>query len=132
MAKSSVNVKFNTKQLIQKSERAFVKANKTLEAEIIGSIASPIWDWNGTTTRRNKDVVTSPRDIIDEGGLLDGYQEPRMQGKNVCIHEFTAPYTQAIHDGAQLRNGGVVQARPFTEIPVRDFPRMFIDAYRDS
>lgn len=34
----------------------------------------PVYEWNRVTTRKNKTVVSSPRDIIDMGELRDSYQ----------------------------------------------------------
>lgn len=33
------------------------------------SMADPIWSWPGVTTRKNSDIVGSPRDIVDLGTL---------------------------------------------------------------
>ena len=132
MGKSSVKVKFETKALLGKQHQAFAQANKVdLQEAIVGEIASPIWDWNGTTKRRNGSIVSSPRSIIDEGDLLDGYKEPRPEGKNRFIHEFTAEHTMIVHHGANLKNGGVIEARPFTKRPVENFREMFIKRYKE-
>ena len=129
---AKVSVKFNTKALLGKQHQAFELANKNdLKEAIVGEIISPVWDWGGETKRRNGAVIGSPRDIVDEGTLLDGYQEPRMQSKTVCVHEFTAPHTIIVHNGAQLKNGGVIEKREFTKRPRENFREMFIRRYRE-
>ena len=131
MARSSVKVQFNVKPFVQKAQRSFAKANDTLEQDIVGSIGSPIWQWPGQTERQSGQVVGSPRDIVDSGDLLDSYRVER-RGPNQTAHVFDVPYALAVHEGAALRNGGIIPARPFTEAPVRDFPRMFAEAWRDE
>ena len=133
MARSkAVSFKLSAKPLVQRAEKAFEEANDDLKEMIVGEIISPVWDWTGTTERENGETVGSPRDIVDQGELLDGYQEPQMQGKRTCVHVFTAPHTVPIHNGAQLANGGVIQARPFTERPLENFPELFAKRFRDG
>lgn len=125
----SYKVKLNTKALLQKQRTAFAVANKDLEEAIVGQIASPIWNWPGETVRQNGAVAGSPRNIIDSGDLLGSYRVEK-RGPNAYSHGFAVPYALAVHNGAVLRNGGVITARPFTEVPARDFPQMFVDAYK--
>ncbi len=42
-------------------------------------IRSKIWDWPGTTVRRNGRVVGSPRNIVDTGELLSQQQQVRFE-----------------------------------------------------
>lgn len=131
MAKN-FSVTINRRELLARQHRAFAAANADLHEAIVGEIASPVWDWDGTTYRRNGEVIGSPRNIIDEGELLEGARPPRMQGKTQCVHAFEAEHSLAVHNGAVLANGGVIQPRPFTERPIRAFPEMFAKAYRDG
>ncbi len=124
-------VTLNAKALVQKHQRAFAAANVDLEQAIIGEIASPIWNWPGTTVRQSGEVAGSPRNIIDSGDLLDSYRVEK-RGPNAYSHGFAVPYALAVHNGAVLRNGGVIVARPFTERPAQALPQMFVKRYRQG
>ncbi len=129
MASKGYAIKIDVKGQLRKLERAFDGANLELEQAIIGEIASPVWDWPGTTLRKSGEVAGSPRDIVDEGTLLDSYRKEK-RGARQTAHVFGADYTLAVHNGAVLRNGGTIRPRPFTERPARDFPQMFVRVYK--
>lgn len=131
MARSSVNVRFESKRLVNRLHAAFELANEDLEAAIVGEIASPVWDWDGQTERQNGTTVSSPRNIIDEGELLDGYRALK-RGKTRTAHVFDAEHTLAVHNGAAYADGHSVPGRPFTERPVEAFPEMFAKRFRES
>jgi hypothetical protein len=38
------------------------------------AVRSPIWDWPRTTVRQSGAVVSSPRDAVDMGGIVNSYQ----------------------------------------------------------
>jgi hypothetical protein len=71
------------------------------------------WSWPRETQRR-VGTVGSPRNIVDIGTL-------RQSG----TYSFTDPYTMearwsaqyatAVHEGARLRNGTILPARPWTD-----------------
>ena len=71
------------------------------------------WNWPRETQRR-VGTVGSPRNIVDIGTL-------RQSG----IYSFIDPYTMearwsvdyatAVHEGARLRNGTILPARPWTD-----------------
>lgn len=125
-----VTMKPQAKALVAKQQKAFQAANQDLKEQIIGEIASPVWSWPGTTVRQSGEIAGARRNIIDQGDLLDGYQEPRMQGKNKCVHVFTADHTLPVHEGATLRNGGNIPPRPFTERPAQNFAQTFLAAFK--
>jgi hypothetical protein len=129
MARSGYNVKIDTKGQLRKLERAFADANNELEQAIVGEITSPVWDWPGTTLRKSGEVAGSPRDIVDERTLLDSYRVEK-RGARQMAHVFEADHALPVHNGAVLRNGGIIRPRPFTERPARDFPQMFVRVYR--
>ena len=128
---AKVTVKFESKRLIQRAHTAFNLANDDLEQAIIGEIASPVWSWPGQTVRRSGEVAGSPRNIIDEGTLLDSYRVEK-RGKTVCSHVFEAEHALIVHEGAQLRNGGTIAPRPFTERPREAFPEMFARRFKQA
>ncbi len=122
-------MKPQAKALVAKQRAAFAEANKVLEQEIIGSIGSPIWRWPGQTVRQSGAVAGSPRDIIDSGALLNSYHVEKRSATQTA-HVFDAEYTAAVYNGATLRNGGTIPARPFAEAPLADFPDTFTKAYK--
>lgn len=80
------------------------------------------WEWEtnnpknpaNKTRRKNGEVVTSPRDIVDTGALL---QSKRRNPINSSITEFTweDDVAELVHDGGRLKGGGVYPARPWTQ-----------------
>jgi hypothetical protein len=43
-------------------------------------LTDQIWDWPRATARKNGEVVTSPRDIVDTGALRDSYKYEVIEG----------------------------------------------------
>jgi len=91
-------------------------ARKTL-IELFGryqaSFNPAAWNWPRETQRR-VGVVGSPRNIVDTGSL-------RQSGTYSFIGPYTlearwsAGYATAAHEGARLRNGTILPARPWTD-----------------
>lgn len=52
-------------------ETGFNQINEELHINIKDAIASKQWEWDRTTYRRNGEVATSPRNIVDTGELLN-------------------------------------------------------------
>ena len=73
----------------------------------------PAWSWP-RETRRRVGVVGSPRNIVDLGTLRQSfaYSSPNpytLEGR------WSANYATAVHEGARLRNGTILPARPWTD-----------------
>jgi len=71
------------------------------------------WPWPRTTKRR-VGSVSSPRNIVDIGTLR---QSGNYQFAEPYIMQATwsASYATAVHEGARLRNGTTLPARPWTD-----------------
>ena len=71
------------------------------------------WSWPRTTKRR-VGTAGSPRNIIDRGQLkqsgLVSYPSAFAMEATWSIH-----YATAVHEGARLRNGTILPARPWTD-----------------
>ena len=99
--------------------------------ELIGeyqdSFDIPAWQWLGETrrytgrsrgqtgkTKRNFVVVGSPRNIVDRGTLRQSfhYSSPNPYALEA---KWSAQYATAVHEGARLRNGTILPARPWTD-----------------
>ena len=52
---------------------SFVKLSSNFGGKMQDSIQSPIWNWPRYTLRKSGDLVGSPRDIVDLGGLINSY-----------------------------------------------------------
>lgn len=77
------------------------------------AIRTPAYGWPRNTLRQNGQMVGSPRDIVDTGTLLRQQQSPQISG-TVATYRWTAPYSPIVHEGARLRNGTLIPARPWT------------------
>ena len=66
----SKNKNLSLGELIKDS---FVKLSSNFGKEMQDSIQSPIWNWPRYTLRKSGDLVGSPRDIVDLGGLINSY-----------------------------------------------------------
>ena len=62
-----------SKSLGEAIKDSFVKLSNGFGEEMQNSIRSPIWNWPRYTLRKSGDLVGSPRDIVDLGGLINSY-----------------------------------------------------------
>ena len=91
------------------------------------SFNPPAWQWPRETKRykgRKKDrsgkvrrtfvVVGSPRNLKDRGTLSQSFS---YSSPNPFVLEATwsVDYATAVHEGARLRNGTILPARPWTD-----------------
>jgi len=71
------------------------------------------WPWP-RETRRRVGTVGSPRNIVDIGTLRQsgtyGFPDPFTMEAS-----WSANYATAVHEGARLRNGTILPARPWTD-----------------
>lgn len=105
---------------------ALEQVAQDVHGEIIDLIESWEWEWrynpDGSpidpdnppepveTRRKNKDVVTSPRDIVDLGRLRDS-QDYRVDGNQIVFYN-TADHSRLVHEGGS--NGhAILPGRPF-------------------
>lgn len=111
------DVTFNTAQLLAGAEAAWQPANQVLGRQFQQRITSNIWSWP---------TGDSPRDIVDLGQLRDSY-EGDLESPTTYRHSWNTEYAMAVHEGARLKNGGVMPARPWVRVTLRDYN--FADAY---
>ena len=93
------------------------KISRETLAELFGryqaSFNPSAWNWP-RETRRRVGRVGSPRNIVDTGSL-------RQSGTYTFTDPYTmearwsASYATAVHEGARLRNGTILPARPWTD-----------------
>jgi hypothetical protein len=99
-------------------QRTFEGAMDWADKDFDQQMASEKWpltgDWPNVTRRKNGEVVSSPRDIIDTGALL---QSKKRDPISSSITEFTweDDVAQGVHDGMVAKSGKRLPARPWTE-----------------
>lgn len=93
MARISFQLKeWNAEKLLAKSERVLEQLGPIYAAEADRQVTSVKWFWPNQTVRRfSREVVGSPRDIVDSGTLLRSRQEPQVQNNAMTI-TWQAPY----------------------------------------
>ena len=90
---------------------------KTTFAELFeryqASFNPSAWNWPRETERR-VGKVGSPRNIVDTGSLRQSatYTLPDAFSMEA---RWSANYATAVHEGARLRNGTILPARPWTD-----------------
>jgi len=78
-----------------------------------------------TTRRKNRQVVDSPRDIVDTGRFLNSQTAPQIKDGVLKI-QWTAPYSKQILEGGylvgDLRNNYVAKPRDWITPALREQP----------
>lgn len=99
------------------NQRTFERAMDWADADFDQQMNLAQWDWRGPegrTRRKNGQVVTEPRNIVDTGSLMASKQRTQVN-KSTVDFTWTAPYAQEVHDGGAAKGGGSSPARPWTE-----------------
>jgi hypothetical protein len=124
------NVIINDRLIFALTERAFSRAAVEFNAALEKSITDSVYPWPRATRRRSGQVVSSPRNIVDTGRLLNS-QSYSIQGTE-AEWRWTAPYSIIVHEGATLRNGTEIPARRWTRRALREFnlSRQYADNLR--
>jgi len=107
----SVNITFNTAQLLAGAEEAFKPANHLLGGEFTKSITENQWGWP---------TEPSPRDIVDKGQLRQS-QRLEMLQPTLAEHSWNTEYAMAVHEGAVFDDGHSMPARPWVRTTIRDY-----------
>ena len=92
-----------------------------LDSAFAQKLASPEYQWPGTTKRQNGSTVGSPRDIIDTGEL-DSSQRLTRLSRLEWLWDWSADHALTAHEGATLRNG--------TDYPARRWTVRAVQAYK--
>lgn len=102
--------------VVSRAQRSAAQASRAVLIELFGryraSFGAQAWPWP-RETQRTKGTAGSPRNIIDVGNLRQTgtYQ---FQGPFTLEARWSANYATAVHEGARLRNGTILPARPWT------------------
>lgn len=116
------------------NQRTFERAMDWADQDFDQQINSIQWDWkgpDGTTRRKNGQVVSEPRDIVDSGTLLRSKQRKQV-GRNVVDFEWTAEHAEGVHDGYKAKSGTLNPARPWTEPTIADIDEVIDGILRNG
>lgn len=107
-------LKLDDESIVRQAQAAFKEANEVFGRDAAKAITDKQWGWP---------TDPSPRDIVDTGQLRGSY-EPSASS-NDYEHSWGMEYAAANHNGAILKNGGVLAARPWTKEPLSKFEGNF-------
>lgn len=105
------------RELYGVNQRVFERAMDWADQDFDRQIEGEFWAWkgpDGRTRRKNGQVVTELRDIVDTGELLRSKQR-RGISSSIAEFEWTAEHAEGVHDGYTLKSGGINPPRPWTE-----------------
>lgn len=94
--------------------RTFERAMDWADADFDQQMASEKWDWPNSTRRKNGQVVSSPRDIIDTGALLQSKRREQISN-SVVDFIWDDDVAEGVHDGMISKSNKRLPARPWTE-----------------
>ena len=115
-------------------QRTFERAMDWADVDFDQQMNLVQWDWkeaDGTTRRKNGEVVSEPRDIVDMGKLLQSKQR-KQSGRNVVDFEWTADHAEGVHDGYKTKSGTLNPARPWTEPTLADIDEVIDGILRNG
>jgi hypothetical protein len=99
------------------NQRTLQQAMDWADSDFDAQMTMAQWNWkgpDGRTRRRNGQVVSEPRNIVDTGELMASKQRTQVN-RNTVDFTWTADHAEQVHDGGVTRNGEVNPARPWTE-----------------
>lgn len=116
------------------NQRTFAQAMEWADNDFDQQISDVKWGWKGAdgeTRRKNGQVVTEPRDIIDTSALLNSKRRENVNS-SVTEFEWTAPHAGGVHDGYSNRNGTRQPARPWTEETIQDLDEVIKNIFEEG
>ena len=84
-----------------------------LDTQFTREIQSTKWGWPNITQRKNGREANYVRDIVDMGDLMRSQQNQRKSQFSVTW-SWEVNYSAVVHNGANLKGGGVYLDRPWT------------------
>jgi len=121
--KASLDIsKWNGAQLVQRARFVFGDYCTQLYPKFQESITQQKFEWPQVTIRKNGQVVTSPRNIVDTGAFKLS-QERTMLNATTCLYTWNVPYSSLILTGYTTKTGKIMPARDWISPVLKDeFP----------
>lgn len=116
------------------SQRVFARGMDWADSDFDKQMTDEKWGWKGAeweTRRKNGQVVTEPRDIVDTSALLNSKKRDDIHS-SITEFEWTAPHAEAVHDGYTARNGTRNPARPWTEQTIKDLDQVIKTLFEEG
>ena len=127
-----MKIKINKGKLNKAFAKAFAKTTEELADTCQNAIEADIYDWDRATLRSNGQVVTSPRDIVDTGQLLNSLEVET--GAKTSVMTWNVDYAVQVHEGYTTRAGNEKPARPWTQVALNEInlEKVFAEALREE
>lgn len=116
------------------NQRVFGLAMDWADNDFDEQIKAVKWGWKGPqgeTKRKNGQVVTEPRDIVDTATLLNSKRRDNIHS-SITEFEWTAPHAEGVHDGYTARGGGRNPARPWTEPTIENLDEVIKTLFEEG
>jgi hypothetical protein len=108
-----MGIKFNLNKVNEAIAGAFETTVEAYADQCQAELESEKWDWPRTTHRQNGEVVTSPRNVIDTGDLINS-QEIEYLDPSTALINYGSDHALDVHEG-KVENGLLKPGRPWTE-----------------
>ena len=100
----------NANQLKLRVPQVLSSYGKVLGDQLKEEIKTPQFSWPRQTKRKNGQTVSSPRDIVDLGGLLRSQQRDRPSATQLRFN-WATPYAGLVLSGYSTSKGTLVPGR---------------------
>lgn len=121
--KGEVGKKFKSR-FVGSFQKATLKGEAQISYWLDEAMQESTWNWPGTTFRQNGEVVSSPRNIVDTGELINSKKLSTRFGVTQASYllTYTAPYAALVHWGGYISPYG--RAGDQTYIPGRPWAQL--------
>ena len=122
---------WNATQLKLRIPAIMTAYGKVLDQQLKEEIKSVQFTWPRETTRKNRSVVSSPRDIVDLGGFLRSQRRDRPDATTLRF-TWNTPYAPLILTGYTTKKGTVVPGRDWIKpaLEAQPLDRFFAAEWR--
>lgn len=122
---------WNAPQLKLRIPAIMTAYGKVLDQELKQSIKTVQFTWPRETKRKNRSVVSSPRDIVDLGGFLRSQRRDRPDATTLRF-TWNTPYAPLILTGYTTKKGTVVPGRDWIKpaLEAQPLDRFFAAEWR--
>lgn len=105
-------------------QNTFARSMDWADKDFDQQMVSEKWSWQNNdpenkTYRKNGEIVTTPRDIVDTGDLLQSKTRIAIDSSTTEFN-WTDPIAGFVHDGGTWKSGLKAPARPWTQPVLQD------------